>query len=478
VRCTATDRHGLHAGARFTVRVEAGRVLPEEHSHRSAPHARAEVEPPPVAPRPQGEPRDALAPRLDLPAGVTVQATSPQGAVVRYDATAVDAGDGAVTTSCAPASGSRFAVGRTLVTCSATDRAGNIARGSFAVTVRPVPVDSQPPRLQVPKRVERDAADRSGTVVEYTAKAVDSHDGRVTVDCEPPSGSRFRPGRTTVRCTAADRAGNVARGRFVVLVRTDTAAPRLDLPQAIEREADPDGTVVEYTAKAVDGRDGPVTVTCSPPSGSRFPVGRTTVTCAASDRAGNTAHGSFAVVVREAPAPDRVPPVLTLPKDITAEERDRLGTPVAYRPTATDDRDGPVPVTCAPPGGSDFTLGTTTVRCSAADRAGNTAEGTFTVTVTEPPDTVPPVLELPPDITRTTDSPPIAVDYEPGAEDDRDGPVPVTCDPPSGSRFSRGETTVTCTASDRAGNVATGTFVVTVSPPPPPPPPPPPSGPK
>lgn len=40
--------------------------------------------------------------------------------------------------------------------------------------------------------------------------------------------------------------------------------------------------------------------------------------------------------------------------------------------------------------------------------------------------------------------------------------VPVTCTPRSGSLFKRGQTKVTCSATDTNGNTATATFVVTV----------------
>jgi len=55
---------------------------------------------------------------------------------VRYQVTATDDLDGSVAVSCRPASGSRFKVGRTLVTCSATDGSGNTATARFTVTVR------------------------------------------------------------------------------------------------------------------------------------------------------------------------------------------------------------------------------------------------------------------------------------------------------------------------------------------------------
>jgi HYR domain len=55
---------------------------------------------------------------------------------VRYRVTAVDDRDGRVPVTCRPASGARFRVGRTTVTCSAVDTSGNRATARFVVTVR------------------------------------------------------------------------------------------------------------------------------------------------------------------------------------------------------------------------------------------------------------------------------------------------------------------------------------------------------
>ncbi len=54
---------------------------------------------------------------------------------VTYQLTATDDVDGAVPVLCRPASGSRFKIGRTSVTCSATDKSGNAATAGFTVTV-------------------------------------------------------------------------------------------------------------------------------------------------------------------------------------------------------------------------------------------------------------------------------------------------------------------------------------------------------
>ena len=52
-----------------------------------------------------------------------------------YDAGAVDALDPEPQTVCTPASGSLFAIGDSTVSCTATDAAGNVATGSFLITV-------------------------------------------------------------------------------------------------------------------------------------------------------------------------------------------------------------------------------------------------------------------------------------------------------------------------------------------------------
>jgi hypothetical protein len=59
------------------------------------------------------------------------------------------------------------------------------------------------------------------------------------------------------------------------------------------------GAVVTYIATATDP-DTPASqlrITCSPPSGSIFPIGTTTVYCQARDPAGNSTTGSFQVIV-------------------------------------------------------------------------------------------------------------------------------------------------------------------------------------
>ena len=78
--------------------------------------------------------RDVTPPTLVAPAAMTVNATTPAGAVVNYTATATD-DYGVPTITCTPVSGSTFAVGPTTVSCKAVDSAGNQANATFLVTV-------------------------------------------------------------------------------------------------------------------------------------------------------------------------------------------------------------------------------------------------------------------------------------------------------------------------------------------------------
>jgi hypothetical protein len=80
---------------------------------------------------------DTTAPVISVKAPRTVRA--PKGAKrvrVHYSAGALDNVDGAVPVKCTPKSGSKFKVGRTHVTCKATDSSANTATKRFTVTVK------------------------------------------------------------------------------------------------------------------------------------------------------------------------------------------------------------------------------------------------------------------------------------------------------------------------------------------------------
>jgi len=137
-------------------------------------------------------------------------------------------------------------------------------------------------------------------------------------------------------------------------------------------------------------------------------------------------------------------------------------TPVFTPPTATDACD-PNPVVMllsdvTTPG--DCPQENSRTRCwKAVDCSGNqSATVCQTINVV---DTTPPSISCPGNLQAACDE---VVTFAPTATDVCDGNVPVVCDPPSGSVFPVGTTTVDCTATDDCGNSAQCAFEVTVLP--------------
>lgn len=268
---------------------------------------------------------DKTAPTIATPANVSAAATSPAGAVVTYALPAVsDNISTGLTATCTPVSGSQFPVGATLVTCSATDQAGNAATPkTFQVAVSPFtpPTDTVAPVISQPANITVDATSETGAVVTYTLPtATDNVDGSVAVTCAPASGANFPVGTTSVTCSASDSAGNAATPvTFTVTVNpyvppVDTTAPVIAAhADVVSDAADFTGNNVSYSLPtATDNVDGSVTVTCSPASGSHFAVGTTAVTCNAQDAAGNNATPTtFNVTVSAYVSTDTTAPGVT-----------------------------------------------------------------------------------------------------------------------------------------------------------------------
>jgi hypothetical protein len=80
---------------------------------------------------------DTTRPTLTGATNKTVRAAKhAKTARVRFTVTAQDDRDGVVPIRCTRRSGSRFRIGRTVVTCEATDSSGNTGRARFVVTVK------------------------------------------------------------------------------------------------------------------------------------------------------------------------------------------------------------------------------------------------------------------------------------------------------------------------------------------------------
>lgn len=334
-----------------------------------------------VTPGPDG------VPVITIPSSpVSVEATSQSGAAVTFSASATDDIDGTVQVTCTPASGSIFPIGTTEVKCNAMDSVGNKAQEKIFNVIVAV-TDTIPPVITVPSTpVTATATSSSGAVVSFQVTGSDNTDGSLSVTCDPPSGSTFKVGETTVKCTAVDKAQNKSEKTFTVTVTapssSDTVPPTITVPvQTVSATAsDSSGGKVDYIVTVSDNVDTSLVAVCTPASGSVFPIGNTTVTCNVKDKAGNEAsEKTFAVSVTQS---DKTAPTITIPSaPITATAATASGVVVSFEASATDDVDGSVAVTCTPASGTTFPVGDTTVHCTAKDKADNNAEKTFTVTV-------------------------------------------------------------------------------------------------
>ncbi|HVZ73012.1 MAG TPA: PA14 domain-containing protein [Polyangia bacterium] len=320
----------------------------------------------------QGDP--SKAPTVHTPGSITVDATSPDGAPVTYDASATTIDDKPAALSCRLPSGATFPIGQSTVLCEAIDPGtGAVGLGLFGVDV----VDG-PPVVTVPGPIVAEATSALGAVVSYEASAVDVVTGPLPVECAPASPALFALDTTTeVVCAATDAAGQTTSASFPVTVRDTTPPTLCPLTNVHVLASSPGGSVVSFATCASDVVDGADPVTCDHPSGSFFAVGTTLVTCTSTDHHGNTtAPATFVVSVA-----DNRPPVLSLPATIVVPATSRLGARVTYHVTATDDTDPHPSVSCAPASGAQFPLGDTKVNCAATDATGNRSTGSFLVRV-------------------------------------------------------------------------------------------------
>ena len=235
---------------------------------------------------------DVEAPTVASPPDQTVptDAGRPYATVTPPAGSATDNCDEEVTVT-TPAAG-QLRIGPAVLTYSATDAAGNTGSDDWNVTV----VDQEPPALTIPPdfTVNTDLGQPTAVVL-FTPTAIDNS-GSATVSCDPVSGSAYRIGTTLVTCIATDASNNSTPGSFNVTV-VDNERPSLTIPPSFAVNATmPGGAVINFTSTAWDN-SGPVSVSCTPPSGSTYAIGVTTAICTATDPSGNSTSGSFTVTV-------------------------------------------------------------------------------------------------------------------------------------------------------------------------------------
>jgi hypothetical protein len=224
---------------------------------------------------------------------VSVEGNTLGGANVDFSATATDTVDTNAVATCPHIS--PFPVGTTKVTCTAKDYSNNTSTRWFIVSVS----DTTPPVVTVPASFSVEGNTLGGANVDYlnSVTATDIVDGTKIVGCLPAPGT-FKLGATVVTCTTTDTARNIGSASFTVTV-VDTTVPTMTQPADIMVKTNNyNGIAVTWASPvATDIVAGTLPVACTPPSGSTFKFGATTVSCTAKDQSGNTTTKTFKVTV-------------------------------------------------------------------------------------------------------------------------------------------------------------------------------------
>ncbi len=310
--------------------------------------------------------------------------------------------------------------------------------------LKPLPNDKTKPVISAPSDITAEANGLLSTVSIGQATATDAS-GISSLTNNAPE--KFPLGITTVIWTATDAAGNVAQATQRVTIR-DTTSPVISAPPSVTVEAANPSSSIALGTPSTSDAIGVVSVTNDAPE--TFPLGDTIVTWTATDSAGNSATTKQVVTVQ-----DTTKPKIRAPADVTVEATSSANNvAILGDPTVTDNGEIKSITNDAP---LAFPLGVTTVTWAATDTAGNISVDTQNVKVV---DTTAPTITAPADVVfeavSSTGNP---VPIGDATTDDIQLAI-VTNDAPA--TFPLGDTIVTWTATDAAGNSVMATQKVSV----------------
>ena len=302
--------------------------------------------------------------------------------------------------------------------------------------------------------------DRYGAVVNYPSVGT-SGASCGTLSHSQASGTFFPVGTTVV--SVGGESGNPCS--FTVTI-SDSQAPTISCPTDITTLESPAGAgsaIVNYSSPVANDNDpAGANVSCDHPSGSSFNVGTTSVTCSATDAAGNSNACSFNVTVQSTAAC-----TITAPANITRNvDPGSCGAVVTYEPPVTSNCTGAtVTQISGLPSGGNFPVGTTTNTFKVTDQSNSSSTSSFTVTVI---DNEKPSITCPAGIiaSAAANSCEAMVNViAPNATDNCSG-VTVTGvrddGAPLNAPYPVGPTSITWRAKDAAGNTAECQQIITV----------------
>jgi len=383
---------------------------------------------------------DTIPPTITAPKDVVVEATSFNENVVELgEAIVVDNGKILSITNDAPLS---FSIGDTTITWMTSDEAGNVATATQKISV----IDTTTPQITPPENIVFEATSVDENIVKLVAPSV--------IDVQPVIIQNDAPlvfslGDTVVTWMATDSSGNLATATQTVTV-VDTTVPKVTPPSDVTVEAiGLENNVINLGDLSVEDITGVAAITHNAPE--YFPLGTTIVTWIVTDNYGNTITADQKVTVVDTTAP-----TIDAPNDVISEATSLEENYVELGEPKIKDIIGIESITND--ASEVFSLGMTTVTWTVADTSGNTASDTQIITVH---DTTAPVLSIPENITvEATGASGMSVAIGEATATDTIKVNSITNNAPQ--TFSLGETTVTWTAIDSFGNVATADQTISV----------------
>jgi uncharacterized repeat protein (TIGR01451 family) len=423
--------------------------------------------------------------RDDMVVAANTSQNGTSGAIVNFTTTNSISGNcGAISSS--PSSGSFFPVGTTVVSVISETGGGSC---SFTITV----TETADPTISCPPD-KTATADQNGTATVDPGTPTTNPSTGVTVTGLRSDGldltDPYPAGITHITWTVKDSDGRTASCTQKITVTVDcagdTTPPTITAPANITIGTGADSTSCnvalddELGQPTADDDCSVIVTTTGIPAGNLFPIGETTITYTATDPAGHTATATQKVTVT-----DDTLPVIFAPADATYTCLSEVPAKNVSQATGPEiivngqPQPGPPFDNCGTPtvtvtesstgAGSASSPRVITRIYTATDAHGNSASATQTITVI---DNTPPTITAPADVVLHTgpDATSCGVTVADldatlgtaSASDNCAGATSARSGVPAGNVFPLGDTTITYTATDAAGNTTSASQKVTV----------------
>ncbi len=400
--------------------------------------------------------RDEIAPVItSCPSNITISTTTLCSRVVTWVVPIATDNCSVYSFTSTHPSGTTFPKGTTTVVYTARDLEGNVSTCSFNVNV----VDNTAPVITgCPSNVTVAANGSCKANASWTAPIATDNCPNVALTSSHSSNSLFNLGTTVVTYTATDESNNVSTCSFNVIV-VDQTAPVIAGCSDIVADADQSCQAkVTWNAPTVTDCK-TFTLTSSHNPGATFAVGSTEVTYTAIDANNNSSTCKFKVIVKDKTAPVFQNCVTEI---IAIASADCNAVVNWIAPIASDNCAVTPVITSSHTSGSTFNLGTTVVKYTATDGAGNASFCQFNVIVKN--ENLPVFSSCPKDITAKGNEVGLATsDWLAPTASAKCGELTLTSSHEPGDVFPIGTTNVEYKATDNTGNISYCKFNIIVS---------------